>query len=305
MLTVGVIAGGVALVMGPRLRALSRLTHLTADVVATANYQTRVTLPTRRDDIYQLAATINALISAVQRTLDQQRQFLAFTSHELRSPLTVILANLDLLKRDLTAAEREICVAEAMEEARRMRRLINDLLLLAEKDSTRVVERTPLRLDSLIEETVTIAARQSETHTVRVAVESPVVVAGDAERLIQNVRNQLENALMHTPAGTVVEVRLEQVDGFAHITVADTGPGIAPEHLPHLWDRFYRVDKARSRVKGSTGLGLPIVEYIAEAHSGSVTVASTPGQGTTFTVLLPLAVEDPPVAPTPGAPAIG
>jgi two-component system, OmpR family, sensor kinase len=204
----------------------------------------------------------------------------------------VILANLDLLRRDLTPEERSLSVAEATEEARRMRRLVNDLLLLAEKDSTRVVARTPMRLDSLIEETVAVIVHQDETHIIRVDVEAPVVVEGDAERLMQVIRNLVENALMHTPAGTLVEVRLEQVDGFAQITLADNGPGIAPEHLPYLWDRFYRVDKARSRVKDSTGLGLPIVKYIAEAHSGSVTVSSTPGQGTTFTVLLPLAPQD-------------
>jgi signal transduction histidine kinase len=283
------ITGGVGLLMAPALTAISTLTQLTADVVANENYRKVVTLPARRDEIYQLSATINDLISTVQRTLDQKRQFLAFTSHELRSPLTVILANLDLLRRDLTPEEHMLSVEEAMEEARRMRRLVNDLLLLAEKDSTRVVARTPMRLDSLIEETVAAIVRQDETHNVRVAVEGPVMVEGDAERLMQVVRNLVENALMHTPAGTVVEVRLAQAHGCAHITVADNGPGIAPEHLPYLWDRFYRVDKARSRVKDSTGLGLPIVKYVAEAHGGSVSVSSTPGQGTTFIVSLPLA----------------
>jgi signal transduction histidine kinase len=286
------IAAGVGLVMDPRLRALSRLTQLTADIVATENYRKRVELPKRRDDIHQLSATINDLIRAVQRTLDQQRQFLAFTSHELRSPLTVILANLDLLRRDLSAEERALSVSDAMEEAGRMRHMVNDLLLLAEKDSSRVIERAPMRLDSLIEETVAVIIRQDETHRMRVEVDAPLVVQGDPERLTQIVRNLVENALTHTPAGTEVEVRLDQVDDSARITVSDNGPGIAPEHLPHLWDRFYRVDSARSRVESSTGLGLPIVQYIAEAHGGSVTVTSAPGQGTTFTVLLPRTSQD-------------
>jgi signal transduction histidine kinase len=283
------ITGGVALVIGRRLTAISTLTRQTANVVASENYRARVALPARHDDIHQLSATVNDLIATVQRTLDQQRQFLAFTSHELRSPLTVILANLDLLRCDLSPEERTLSVTDAMEEASRMRRLVNDLLLLAEKDSTRVIERTPLRLDSLIEETAGVMARHAEAHNVRVEVAGPVVVEGDPERLTQIVRNLVENALIHTPAGTTVQVRLEQVDDAARITVADNGPGIAPEHLPYLWDRFYRVDKARSRAHSSTGLGLPIVEYIAEAHGGNVTVSSTPGQGTTFTVMLPLA----------------
>lgn len=290
-LTAVLITTGVGLAMRPVLASISALTRQTADIVATQNYRNRVALPTRHDETYQLAATINDLIGAAQRTLDQQRQFLAFTSHELRSPLTVILANLDLLRRDLPQEQRALCVAEAIDEARRMRRLVNDLLLLAEKDSTRMVARTPMRLDSLIEETVAVLIRQDVTHRVRVEVVAPVVVEGDAERLMQVVRNLVENALMHTPAGTEVEVRLARVDDFAQITVADNGPGISAEHLPHLWDRFYRVDKARARAKGSTGLGLPIVKYVAEAHGGSVTMSSSPGQGTTFTVVLPLAAQ--------------
>lgn len=291
------ITGGVALVTSPVLTAISGLIARTADIVASENYRNRVALPARRDEIHQLSVTINDLVGAVQRTLDQQRQFLAFTSHELRSPLTVILANLDLLRRDLSVEERVLSVADAMEEATRMRRLVNDLLLLAEKDSTRVIERAPIRLDSLIEETVAVTARLAETHTIRVDVAAPVVVEGDPGRLTQIVRNLVENALIHTPVGTSIEVRLEQVDGCAQITVADNGAGIATEHLPHLWDRFFRVDMVRSRAQNSTGLGLPIVEYIAEAHGGSVTVSSTPGQGTTFTVVLPLAPQTERITP--------
>lgn len=284
------ITGGVGLVMGRPLAAISTVTRQTADVVASENYRQRIALPASRHEIAQLSATINDLISAMQRTLDQKRQFLAFTSHELRSPLTVILGNLDLLRRDLDLEQRALSIAEATEEARRMRRLVNDLLLLAEQDSTRVVARTPMRLDSLIEDTVAIIARQAATHRVQVEVKTPLVVEGDPERLMQVVRNLVENALMHTPAGTLVEVCLDQIDAYARITVADHGPGIPAEHIPHLWDRFYRVDKARSRAKGSTGLGLPIVKYIAEAHDGRVTVSSTTGHGTIFTVLLPLAL---------------
>lgn len=290
ILVVVLVTGGAALVMAPPLTAISTLTHLTAEVVASENYRQRVALPVQRDEVYQLSATINDLISRVQRTLDHQRQFLAFTSHELRSPLTVILANLDLLRRDMTAEERALSVAEAAEEARRMRRLVNDLLLLAEQDSTRVVARTPMRLDSLIEETVASSMRQDVTHRVHVSIDGPVVVEGDAERLMQVVRNLVENALNHTPPGTEVDVRLAQMNGYAEISVSDNGPGIGPEHLPYLWDRFYRVDKSRSRVVGSTGLGLPIVRYLAEAHGGSVAISSTPGVGTTFTVTLPLHV---------------
>jgi signal transduction histidine kinase len=122
-------------------------------------------------------------------------------------------------------------------------------------------------------------------------IEAPLVVIGDEERLTQLLRNLLENAAKYTPLGTTVDVQLRRSDATAQLVVADSGPGIAAEHLAHLWDRYYRVDKVRSRESGGTGLGLPIVKYIAEAHGGRVGLASEAGAGTTFTVELPLAPE--------------
>ncbi len=271
------------------LAPIARLTRVAAGVAATGQYHERVPLPRYADEIQQLALTINTLITTVERTLDQQRQLLADTSHELRSPLTVVLANLDLLRRDLEPDERELSVTEATDEARRMRRLVNDLLLLAVADRARAIARESVRLDVLVEDLVASAARQTPTHTMQAQVVSPVVVMGDEERLTQLVRNLLDNATRHTHSGATVAVALRTVDASAHITVADTGPGIPAEHLPHIWDRFYRVDKARSRAGGGTGLGLAIVKFIAEAHGGGVDVVSHPEQGTTFTIVLPLA----------------
>jgi two-component system OmpR family sensor kinase len=170
-----------------------------------------------------------------------------------------------------------------------MRRLVNDLLLLAHADAGQMIARAPVRLDQLVEQTVASLARQAPDHRIEVQIAEPAVVIGDQERLTQLLRNLLENALHHTPSGTSVAVRLRRADGLAQLVVADSGPGIAPEHLPQIWDRFYRVDKVRSRAFGDTGLGLSIVKYIAEAHQGSVGVASEEGRGTTFTIVLPLA----------------
>jgi two-component system OmpR family sensor kinase len=149
-----------------------------------------------------------------------------------------------------------------------------------------------VRLDLLVEETAAIAARQAPEHRIRVQIDAPLLVVGDQERLTQLLRNLLENATMHTPPGTAVQVRLCQADRVAQLSVGDSGPGIGAEHLPRIWDRFYRVDKARSRALGGTGLGLAIVRYITEAHGGSVSAASEPGRGSTFTILLPLAAEE-------------
>jgi signal transduction histidine kinase len=293
LLILGVLAlilvtGGAALLTGRALAPMGLLTRTAASIGVTGHYHERVPIPGQRDEIGQLAATINELIATVERTLDQQRQLLADTSHELRSPLTVVLANLNLLRRDMEQHDRDVCVGEASAEAERMRRLVNDLLLLARADATQILAREPIRLDQIVEEAVAIAARQSPTYPMHARVDEAIIV-GDRERLMQLVRNLLENATHHTPAGTTIDIVLGRQGSLAELSVADTGPGIGPEHLSRIWDRFYRVDKARSRALGGTGLGLAIVKYIAEAHGGTVRAVSELGTGTTFSIHLPLA----------------
>jgi signal transduction histidine kinase len=280
--------GAAVLLTGRVLVPLTRLMREAATVASSGNYDERVPILPRNDEVGQFARTINTLIAKVERTLRQQREFLADTSHELRSPLTVVLANLNLLRRDLAPRERELSVDEATAEAQRMRRLINELLLLAQADAAQVIARAPLHLDQLVTEVVAAVRRQAPDHVYQLQIAAPLVVIGDEERLTQLLRNLLENAAKYAPPGTTVEVRLRQSGSVAQLVVADTGPGIAAEHLPQLWDRYYRVDKVRSRESGGTGLGLPIVKYIAEAHGGRVDVTSEAGVGTTFTVELPL-----------------
>ena len=277
------------LLTGRILAPMTRLMHQAAEVAASGRYDERIPMPLRTDEVGLFAQTINTLIATIERTLRQQREFLADTSHELRSPLTVVLANLNLLRRDLDPHERELSVDEAASEAQRMRRLINELLLLAQSDAAQVIAHAPVRLERLVKKAVRVARRQAPDHVYQLQVAAPLVVIGDEERLAQLLRNLLENAAKYTPAGTTVDVYLRQSGHVAQLIVADTGPGIPAEHLPHLWDRYYRVDKVRSRESGGTGLGLPIVKYIAEAHGGRVDVDSGVGVGTTFTIELPLA----------------
>jgi heavy metal sensor kinase len=290
---------GAALLTGAALEPMARLTRAAARIAATGHYHERVPTPARQDEVGQLAATVNDLVATVAQTLEAQRQLLADTSHELRSPLTVVLANLDLLRRDLPPPERELCVGEASSEAQRMRRLVNDLLLLAQADATQVIARAPVALDQLVAQTTATMARQAVDHHFATQLAGGLVVEGDHERLTQALRNLLENAVRYTPPGTTVRVSLVAEPGDqARITIADTGPGIDAAHLPRLWDRFYRVD--RSRAGGGSGLGLAIVRYITEAHGGSIAVESAPGQGTAFHIRLPLAPSPSP-APAPGA----
>jgi signal transduction histidine kinase len=288
-LAVVLALGGTALLTGRVLEPLTRLMREAAAVAAIGHYDERVPALPRKGEVGQFAATINTLIATVERALRQQREFLADTSHELRSPLTVVLANLNLLRRDLDPHERELSVDEATSEAQRMRRLINELLLLAQADAAEVIARVPVRLDELVTEAVTAAQRLAPDHAYQLEIAAPLVVIGDEERLAQVARNLLENAAQYTPPGTTVDVRLRQSGSAAQLMVADNGPGIAADHLAHLWDRYYRVDDVRSRESGGTGLGLPIVKFIAEAHGGRADVVSELGAGTRFTIELPLA----------------
>lgn len=146
-----------------------------------------------------------------------------------------------------------------------------------------------MALDVLVAELTTTSARLFATHCFTPVITPGIIIQGDRERLTQALRNLLENAVRYTPPGTQVTVRLEALpSGMATITVIDTGPGIAAEHVPHVWDRFYRVEKTRSRATGGMGLGLAIVKYIIEAHGGSVAVQSSIGQGSAFSMQIPL-----------------
>jgi signal transduction histidine kinase len=291
-LVVVLVLGGTALLTGHVLAPLTRLMREAAAIASIGHSDERVPPLPHKGEVGQFAHTINTLVTTVERALRQQRQFLADTSHELRSPLTVVLANLNLLRRDLDPHERELSIDEATTEAERMRRLINELLLLAQSDAAQVIARAPVQLDELAKEVVAAVQRQAPDHSYQLQIATPLVVIGDEERLTQLLRNLLENAAKYTPPGTTVDVRLRQSGRAAQLVVADSGPGIAAEHLPHLWDRYYRVDEVRSRENGGTGLGLPIVKYIAEAHGGWVDVTSEAGVGTTFTIELPLARDE-------------
>lgn len=287
-LAVGMTMAVVALFSKRALAPIERLTQATTDIAASSVYERRVPAEGKRDEVERLAVAINELIERAHQVVNHQSEFVAYTSHELRTPLTIVLANLDLLGRDLDPHERELALSEALAEARRMRRLVNELLLLAQADAGLPLARAPVQLDALVTECVAAITRQAPDHDVQAEIAGPVVVQGDQERLSQLLNNLLLNAVRHTPPGTHVRVRLAQRGQAVELAVEDDGPGIPAEHLPHIWDRYYRVHKAHSRAVGGTGLGLPIVKYIAEEHGGHATVISGAGCGTTFMVMLPV-----------------
>lgn len=237
---------------------------------------------------YWLAGrAMQPIVEAMQR----QRDFVADASHELRTPLALLRANAEVLARhpEQQIADNLDLVDDLIAETGRLGRLVTDLLTLARADAGQLpLAHDPVDLSELGHELVRelhpLAAQRGLG--LRAAIAPAVTLRGDADRLRQLGLILLDNALRYTQQGAVT-LQVAADAQAATLSVADTGPGIAPEHLPHLFDRFYRTDAARNASDGGAGLGLSIAKWIAEAHGGTITVTSTPGQGSAFTVRLP------------------
>jgi signal transduction histidine kinase len=212
----------------------------------------------------------------------------ADASHELRGPLTVIRGNVDLLKRNLREEDRSESIRVLETEMTRMTRVVNDLLVLAEVESGQLDREQTVSLKELLLDAHERALLLAGGRQVVIERQEDLWVKGDAHRLDQLIGNLVGNAIKYTPEGGTITLSLYQDGDWARLDVADTGMGIPAEHLPHIFERFYRVDKARSRRSGGSGLGLAIVKGIAEQHGGKVSVTSEPGKGSTFSVWLRL-----------------
>jgi two-component system sensor histidine kinase BaeS len=268
------------------LSPLSRIVTAAAGVAEAGDFSRRLPADPRDPEVARLTATFNRLIQRVDEVLAVQRQFVADTSHELRTPLTTINGNLELLEHDLSPDERAETLGETREEVRRMARLIRDLLLLAEVGEPGSRERHPVHLDLLAQAVVGRLGAGRGTRVLVVA--EPVVVSADEDRLGQVLGNLLQNALRYaSTAPGAVQVTVRRSSRMALLVVEDDGPGLPPEALDRVFDRFYRVDRARSRIQGGTGLGLAIVRHITEAHGGRVWAENRPGGGARFCVRLP------------------
>jgi two-component system, OmpR family, sensor kinase len=274
------------------LRPVGALTDSVARIANTGAFTERVSEPSVQDEIGRLATTFNDLLARLNQLLDRQQALVADTSHELRNPLMVVRGNLELLAHDIPGEERREAVSDAIGEIDRMTNLVQDLLFLADADAGAAIEQHDVALEEIVagvaEDAARIANREDGPRHVVLEANDPIIVRGDGERLRQLVWNLVENAIRYTPPGGTVTLALRRRGPVAEVTVSDTGIGIPPEHLPHIFERFYRVDTGRSRAVGGTGLGLSIVRQISEAHGGQVRVRSTPGEGSTFTVALPV-----------------
>lgn len=232
----------------------------------------------------------------IQTAMDRQRAFVADASHELRTPLSLIRANAEILERSPAQpveANME-SVRDIIQETDRLNSLVGQMLTLARWDSGEaVLESAPLDLAALARDAAREMRLLAEPKNIDIEAQGdgPLIVQGDETRLRQLFTIVLDNAIKYSDEGGHVRVRVSRSNGKAVATISDTGRGIPPEALPHIFDRFYRVDKARSREMGGAGLGLAIAKWIAEAHRGSIRIESAPDRGTTATIELPAAPE--------------
>jgi two-component system OmpR family sensor kinase len=237
-----------------------------------------------------VAAAVKNAFDAQRRAQDRLRRFVADASHELRTPLATMHGWIDLyVQGGLSDPDQLDHAMERMQaEVGRMRLLVDELALLAHLDAARPLNRGPVDVVALAGEVVDDARVVTADRAITLQGAVEAVIDGDGPRIQQVLRNLVGNAVQHTRPGTPVTVTVSARDGGVAVAVRDEGDGIAPEHLPHVFERFYRADHSRSREGGgSSGLGLAIVEAIVTAHGGTVGVTSTPGQGTTVRITFP------------------
>lgn len=279
---------GGAFLSRQALSPVVRITETARRIAATEDLSERLPPPRVPDELGQLSTTLNAMLDRLQRLFQGQQRFIADVSHELRTPLTAIRGNLEVLQRGAQADPvlLQESLADISREVARLSRMVADLLALARAEAGMRLERKPVELDSLLLEVYREARHLARGVEVRLGSEDQVQVLGDADRLKQLLLNLVDNGLQHTPPGGTVTLSLERQGGWAVLSVVDTGRGIPPADLPHIFERYYR--GAGERRHSGMGLGLSIARWIAEEHGGKITVTSEVGRGSAFTVWLPL-----------------
>ncbi len=298
------LIGGWAITWGV-LAMVRRMTQTARSISISRDFSKRVPrIQQGRDELTALADTFNQMLSSLEGAYQQQQRFIADASHELRAPITSIRCNLDLLAKapDLPVKEVQDALMDARAETARMGRLVNDLLFLAHTDAAQhrgvftingTKDMQKIDLDSLLLEVfrqyhpTDLAEEQREPRLLLQHI-TPIRVRGDADSLKQALVALLDNALKYTPHEGCISLSLTCEEDNAVVRISDTGIGILPKDIPHIFERFYRADSARTCNPGGSGLGLAIVHSIVQAHQGHIEVESTPAKGSTFVVRLPI-----------------
>jgi two-component system OmpR family sensor kinase len=306
----GVVLGalGLAALIGwflasRAMRPVDRMTRTARAIGHSADFSRRLEEPGEHDELGRLASTFNEMLADLDHAFTTQRRFLADASHELRTPLAAIRTNVEALLRgaDADPEERDASLRAIARETDRMGRLVADLLALARADAGQPLVQKPVELDALLIEVYQQQRRLADGLNLSLGELEQVEIQGDPDRLKQLALNLVDNALRYTPPGGDVTLDVVREGDWAVFRVRDTGVGIPAQDLPHIFDRFYRVDRPRTRQAGGTGLGLAIAKWVAEAHGGRIDVDSVVDRGSTFSVYLPARKPSlPPPSAVPG-----
>lgn len=276
------------------LRPVRRITETVRQIQGDQDLSRRVELGKGKDEIYQLADTFDQLLTKIESAFQREQQFTSDVSHELRTPVTVILAQCDAILSDASLpAEQRVSIGLIQKKAQNMAQMISQLLLLSRADQGRQqLQPELLNLSELTEMVCEEQAMLSEGKKIAITtqIEPDLFVKVDETFYIRMLVNLISNAISYGKAGGHILVSCYEQSGFFVGQVEDDGIGIAAEDLPHIWERFYRVDSSRS-ASGHSGLGLSMVKWIVEAHGGTISVKSSPGEGSIFTFLLPMKAE--------------
>lgn len=283
------------------LRPLGRVAR-TADAIASGDISRRLHLPQGRNEVARLGGAFDQMMDRLASTLEAQRRFVADASHEIRTPLTSLegLSEMLLIGADKGDTKIQQRTLRSMHgELGRLRRLVADLLTLSRLDSSTPMTFARVDLCALLSEVAEQMAPMAERKSVHLQTlcVPELAAQADQDRLKQVLLNLVDNAIRYSPADGVVCLQggAGHSPGMVSVQVSDKGPGIPPDDLPHIFDRFYRGDASRARVTGNAGLGLSIARAIVEAHGGSISVQSTPGEGAYFTIALPAPRNLPPL----------
>jgi len=261
--------------------------------ISAENLSARLDVTNPRDELGQLATTINDLLTRLENAFKEQQRFIADASHELRTPLAVLRGETEVaLGKERTVEEYQQSLSLIQDEAERLSRIVEDLFILARQpiNTRAALNKERVSLNDAVRDCARAAQVLAFRKGVRLKLEndSPsIALNGDEDLIKRMLLNLLDNAVKYTPAGGEISLALVRQNGNAEIVVRDTGIGIPVEAQPRVFDRFYRVDKARARTMGGAGLGLSIAQWIVEVHGGSINLSSTPGRGSTFTIVLP------------------
>jgi heavy metal sensor kinase len=290
-LGVGLAAAGGRVMARAALRPVDEMSQSARRIDAGALAR-RITIRGTGDELDRLAETLNGMLARLENTFGEMRRFSADAAHELRTPLTALKGTLEVaLRAERSGAEYRAALASALEEADRLVRLAEDLLLLSRATAGPDSPRARVELETLVLDVAEVGTRLAKDRgvTVRVGTLAPLAVLGDGSALRRAVLNLVENGVKYTPAGGRVELSVTAADGEAVLAVEDTGPGIDAADVIRIFEPFVRLDSARSRESGGSGLGLAIARSIVVAHRGTLGVERPAAGGSRFTIRLPLA----------------